>query len=63
MGQRPGYVVWHEAGKKLASLDEAPADTLALIRKIHPQGFRRPEPWAGFTNMYLQYREQRQPAG
>jgi hypothetical protein len=59
MGQRPGFVVWHEAGKKLLSLDEAPRQTLAAVEKIHPAWFRRPVPWEGFTNMYAQYREQR----
>ena len=62
MGQRPGYVIWHEAGKKLTSLDEAPADTLALMRQVHPQWFRRPVPWEGFTNLYLQYKASRSPA-
>lgn len=62
MGQRPGFVIWHESGKKLASLDEAPADTLAAMERIHPQWFRRPVPWDGFTNMFLQYQAQRQPA-
>jgi len=62
MGQTPGYVVWHEAGHKLASLDEAPADTVKLLRDIHPEFFRRPVPWEGFTNMFFQYKEQRKPA-
>lgn len=62
MGQKPGFVVWHEAGKKLFSLDEAPPDTLKAMEKIHPEWFRRPRPWDGFTNLFLLYKEQRQPA-
>jgi hypothetical protein len=62
MGQRPGYVIWHEAGKKLFSLDEAPPATLAAIERVHPQWFRRPVPWEGFTNLFLQYKAQRRPA-
>jgi hypothetical protein len=62
MGQTPGHVVWAESGRKLMSLEEAPAAQLATLRRIHPQWFARPEPWSGFTNMYLQYREQRKPA-
>lgn len=62
MGQTPGHVVWAESGRKLLSLDEAPAAQLAMLRRIHPQWFARPEPWPDFTNMYLQYREQRTPA-
>jgi len=57
MGQRPGFVVWHEAGKKLFSLAEAPADTLDALRQVHPVWFKRPVPWEGFTNMYYQYRD------
>jgi len=59
MGQRGGFVVWHEAGKKLLSLDEAPAGTLAAVEKIHPVWFNRPVPWEGFTNMYMLYKAQR----
>jgi hypothetical protein len=62
MGQTPGHVVWAESGRKLMSLEEAPAAQVAMLRRIHPQWFARPEPWPEFTNMYLQYREQRQPA-
>jgi hypothetical protein len=59
MGQMPGHVIWAESGRKLMSLDEAPAAQLSMLRRIHRQWFARPEPWAEFTNMYLQYREQR----
>jgi hypothetical protein len=59
MGRRPGFLVWHEAGKKLFSLAEAPTGTLAAVQKIHPQWFNRPVPWEGFTNMFLMYKEQR----
>lgn len=62
MGQTPGHVVWAESGRKLTSLEQAPAAQLAMLRRIHPQWFARPEPWPEFTNMYLQYREQRRPA-
>ncbi len=62
MGQTPGHVVWSESGRKLMSLEEAPAPQLSMLRRIHPQWFARPEPWPEFTNMYLQYREQRKPA-
>lgn len=62
MGQTPGHVVWAEHGRKLMSLDEAPPAQLAMLRRVHPQWFDRPEPWPEFTNMYLQYREQRKPA-
>lgn len=57
MGQRPGFVVWHEAGKKLFSLAELPAPTRADLERIHPAWFNRPVPWEGFTNMYSQYRD------
>jgi hypothetical protein len=57
LGQRPGFLVWHEAGKKLFSLAEVPADTLAALRRIHPQWFARPVPWEGFTNLFFQYRD------
>lgn len=59
MGRKPGFVVWHEAGKKLFSLDEAPPATLAAVAKIHPVWLERPVPWEGFVNMYSMYREQR----
>jgi Protein of unknown function (DUF1838) len=62
MGQTPGFVLWHSAGKKLMSLDEAPPETVATVRRLHPIWFMRPDPWVGFTNMYFQYKEQRQPA-
>lgn len=62
MGQTPGHVVWAESGRKLMSLEEAPPAQLEMLRRIHPQWFARPEPWPEFTNMYLQYREQRRPA-
>ncbi len=58
MGPTPGHVVWAEAGKKLFSLEEAPAEQVAMLRKVHPQWFARPEPWPEFTNLYLQYAEQ-----
>jgi hypothetical protein len=57
LGQRPGFLVWHEAGKKLFSLDEVPAETLAALRRIHPLWFKRPVPWEGFTNLFFQYRD------
>jgi hypothetical protein len=59
LGQRPGYLVWHENGKKLFSLNELPADSLAALRRLHPVWFNRPVPWEGFTNLFFQYREQR----
>jgi hypothetical protein len=62
MGQTPGHVIWAEAGRKLMSLDEAPPAQVEMLRRVHPQWFARPEPWPEFTNMYLQYREQRRPA-
>ncbi|MFM7396793.1 MAG: DUF1838 family protein [Gammaproteobacteria bacterium] len=52
----PGMVSWAESGKKLLSLEEAPAAQLEALRRIHPQWFARPEPWPEFTNMYLQYK-------
>jgi hypothetical protein len=61
MGRTPGHVVWAEAGRKLFSLDEAPRETVAIVRRLHPAWFGRPEPWPEFTNMYVQYREQRRP--
>jgi hypothetical protein len=63
MGQRPGFVVWHEAGKKLFNLEEVPPDSLAALERIHPVWFKRPVPWEGFTNLFLLYREQRGPRG
>jgi hypothetical protein len=59
MGQRPGFVVWREAGKKLFSLDEVPADSLATLRRLHPVWFNRPVPWEGFTNLFLMYKDSR----
>jgi Protein of unknown function (DUF1838) len=59
LGQRPGYLVWHENGKKLFSLNELPADSLAALQRLHPVWFKRPVPWEGFTNLFFQYREQR----
>jgi hypothetical protein len=59
LGQRPGFLVWHENGKKLFSLNEVPADSLAALRRLHPVWFQRPVPWEGFTNLFFQYREQR----
>ncbi len=56
MGSTPGMVSWAESGRKLLSLDEAPAGQLAMLRRVHPQWFARPEPWPEFTNMYLQYK-------
>ncbi|MBM4221830.1 MAG: DUF1838 domain-containing protein [Gammaproteobacteria bacterium] len=58
MGQRPGFVVWHEAGKKLFSLDDLPATTRTAMEQIHPQWFVRPVPWEGFTNMFFLYRQE-----
>ena len=59
LGQRPGFVVWHENGKKLFSLDELPADSRSALERLHPVWFTRPVPWEGFTNLFIQYREQR----
>lgn len=56
MGSTPGMVCWAESGRKLLSLDEAPATQLAMLRRVHPQWFARPEPWPEFTNLYLQHR-------
>lgn len=56
MGSTPGMVSWAESGKKLLKLEEAPAEQLTMLRRIHPQWFARPEPWPEFTNMYLQYK-------
>jgi hypothetical protein len=61
MGQTPGFVVWHTAGRKYFDLKELPAETVAQVRSVHPQWFDRPEPWREFTNMYLLYKEQRPP--
>ena len=61
MGQTPGVLVWAESGKKLLSLDEAPQEQVAMLRRVHPQWFVRPEPWPEFTNMYLQYKAARKP--
>ena len=61
MGATPGHVVWAESGKKLFSLDEAPADQVERLRQVHPSWFGRPEPWPEFTNMYLQYKERYAP--
>ena len=58
MGQRPGFVVWHEAGKKIFSVDDLPATTRTAVEAIHPQWFTRPVPWEGFTNMFFLYRQQ-----
>jgi Protein of unknown function (DUF1838) len=57
MGPTPGHVIWAEAGRKLFSMDEIPAEQLQGLRQAHPKWFERPEPWPEFTNMYLQYRE------
>ncbi len=62
MGQTPGYVLWHAAGKKLMDLKDVPANTVDIVRRIHPIWFTRPEPWPKFTNMYFQYTETRKPA-
>ncbi len=61
MGQTPGQLIWSESGKKLFSLDEAPAAQIEMIRRVHPQWFRRPEPWPEFTNMFMQYKAARKP--
>jgi hypothetical protein len=61
MGTTPGFVVWAEAGRKLLSIDEAPAAQVERLRRVHPQFFLRPEPWPEFTNMYLQYKASRVP--
>ena len=62
MGQTPGHVIWAESGRKLMSLDEAPAEQVAMLRRVHPDWFGRPEPWPEFTNMYMQYKATRKPA-
>lgn len=56
MGQEPGFTVWHEAGKKLFSLNDLPEGTLADLERVHPVWFRRPVPWEEFTNMFFLYR-------
>lgn len=56
MGGISGMVSWAESGRKLMSLDEAPTTQIAMLRRIHPEWFNRPEPWPEFTNMYLQYK-------
>lgn len=56
MGGIPGVVSWAESGRKLLSLDEAPTAQVAMLRRVHPEWFNRPEPWPEFTNMYLQYK-------
>jgi hypothetical protein len=62
MGETPGHVIWAESGRKLLSLDDAPAEQVAMLRRVHPQWFGRPEPWPEFTNMYMQYKAARKPA-
>lgn len=62
MGQTPGYVLWHSAGKKLMDLKDAPSEAVDAVRRIHPIWFTRPDPWPTFTNQYFQYKEQRKPA-
>lgn len=62
MGQAPGHVIWAESGKKLFSIDEAPPEQIAMLRRVHPQWFARPEPWPQFTNMYLQYAQRALPS-
>jgi hypothetical protein len=37
MGDTPGHVVWHAAGRKLRSVDDLPAEYLARARKDAPQ--------------------------
>ncbi len=61
MGATPGFVMWAESGKKLFSLDEAPAEQVERLRRVHPSWFGRPEPWPEFTNMYFQYKERYAP--
>lgn len=59
LGQRAGFVVWRENGKKLFSLNELPPGSLAALERLHPVWFTRPVPWEGFTNLFFQYRDQR----
>lgn len=59
MAQRPGFVVWHENGRKLFSLNELPIDSLAALQRLHPVWFDRPVPWEGFTNLFMQYKAAR----
>ena len=56
MGGVAGHVAWAESGRKLATLDEAPTAQLAMLRRVHPRWFARPEPWPEFTNQYLQHK-------
>lgn len=42
MGDRPGTSVARCSGRKVATLDEMPADFLRLARRIHPQSFADP---------------------
>ena len=37
MGDRPGHVVWHSSGGKLASVNELPAEYLERARAEHPE--------------------------
>jgi len=37
MGETPGHLVWHAAGRKLNSVDELPAEYLARARREAPQ--------------------------
>lgn len=60
MGGVAGMVSWAESGRKLLSLDEAPAAQVAMLQRVHPRWFARPEPWPAFTNMYLQHKARAQ---
>lgn len=63
MGQTPGHVLWAESGSKVYKLEDVPAQQLAVVRQLHPQWFKRPEPWPEFTNMYLRYKALNTPKG
>ena len=42
MGDRPGHLMSRAIGRKLASVDELPADYLAMAGRLHPDYLRNP---------------------
>jgi len=62
MGQQPGHLVWNTQGAKLSDPDQIPAQTRALIEKVHPMLLARAAPWEGRISLWTEYPKLRKPA-
>ena len=61
MGQQPGYLAWNTNGVKLNSPDQIPAQTRAMMTKVHPTIFAAGVPWEGHVSLWTDFPQMRKP--